>query len=607
MVVYSTKKVGHVTKKRSIIRRNLYITLAFGVAIGAVFPWYTGLFIPYENGFPPPLFAASCVAAGIVVGVVAHLIGKVTMERAVRRVSEQLKNIGEGDGLLNSAIGINSDDSIGIMADRFNGLVSRLSTFVSAVQRAMYRNQSVIFRLSDQASRTLSEIGAVGTSISVQTERSGLLDGTATEVAEIGRSVVKDATSLAARSRDGRKTLESAARDLESVSVQTDRVIEVATNHRVQIDHVRKVTVGGGEKVHRTDEAVTRVASRIRAMASTVAHIEEIAEKTNILAINAAIEAARAGAKGHGFAVLAGEIRELANAAGENAGTIDGMLRETTDALRDAREASNESAAAFAEITRDFDRMETAFETIVTDVKTSADVQAKALEHTRKLIGDIRAIMEDSETVKREGERIGEAMTKLLTLSRENAQQTATIQRAAETIHDDASAMTALIGDNRSTMDTAFTELHHFRTSETLQLEDLAGTAWGPHLMVGISSIDRNHERLFGLFQDVVALDGKEHARADSLVQAIEEHTTRSFTEEERFMREANFPEAETHMRLHRTFLNEFARMRTRTTASSPTDGAASAPVAQLVACCANWLAHHIDTEDRKLAVGGST
>jgi len=97
-------------------------------------------------------------------------------------------------------------------------------------------------------------------------------------------------------------------------------------------------------------EVIDEFATRAAQMAEMVHAIHDISERTNLLAMNAAIEAAHAGNAGRGFAVVADEIRKLANTAGEKASAIDALLVSIDDSISRAHVAGDEGAQSFTEI-----------------------------------------------------------------------------------------------------------------------------------------------------------------------------------------------------------------------------------------------------------------
>lgn len=188
--------------------------------------------------------------------------------------------------------------------------------------------------------------------------------------------------------RDGGKTLEQAIR---------------------QIQHIEQSTI-------QSTEVVTSLGERSKEIGQIVGTISGIAEQTNLLALNAAIEAARAGEQGRGFAVVADEVRKLAESSHEAAQQIANLIqatqKDTDDAVKGMQAGSEEVRVG----TQNIVSMGEAFRKIIDIVEqVSAEIQgiSKAIggmaENGREIVGHIRTIGATSRTAAEEAETVSAA------------------------------------------------------------------------------------------------------------------------------------------------------------------------------------------------------
>ncbi len=84
-------------KKRSVLRRNLVYSLAFGLLMGALFPLYASLFVSFGSSSSLAAFTAGCLGAGILVGIAAYRINTVSLVRLARGVNEAVAAVARGD------------------------------------------------------------------------------------------------------------------------------------------------------------------------------------------------------------------------------------------------------------------------------------------------------------------------------------------------------------------------------------------------------------------------------------------------------------------------------------------------------------------------------
>ena len=224
--------------------------------------------------------------------VIGWLIGSVT--RPVREL-QQAMLVMQADGDLSKRVTVRSEDEIGQAATAFNGLIDGFANII----RQVLANAGTVSGTATQLSASSLQI-AQGSQAQSEAAAS-----TAAAVEEITVSI----NSVAANTEDVRKLSEKSLQQTEQGN--------------------QSVTAMIGE-ISRVQEAVNQIAGSVkefvdstRAIAGMTQQVKEIADQTNLLALNAAIEAARAGEQGRGFAVVADEVRKLAEKSAKSASEID--------------------------------------------------------------------------------------------------------------------------------------------------------------------------------------------------------------------------------------------------------------------------------------------
>ena len=136
------------------------------------------------------------------------------------------------------------------------------------------------------------------------------------------------------------------------MSASIDNVATVSAERKRDAEALRETTERGSTAVGTAERAIEEVAASVEAVHTMIDVIDDVAARTNLLAMNAAIEAAHAGAAGRGFAVVATEIRKLAENTAKNAAQISSHLTGLVARISEARSAGSETGAAFREIER---------------------------------------------------------------------------------------------------------------------------------------------------------------------------------------------------------------------------------------------------------------
>ncbi|OLQ88453.1 chemotaxis protein [Vibrio panuliri] len=230
-------------------------------------------------------------------------------------IQQAMEEIASGDGDLNKTISSNSNDEIGKLAASFNLFVAKIR---STIQQVVVTNTAVKNELS-----SLVEISqGIGEQTQLQRQESELVS-TAVNEMQATSQVVSDN-----------------ARDAANVSQQAD--VEVHTTNKVLDQTVESIRLLATE-IDQASGVVNHLSSDVGDIASVLDVIKGIAEQTNLLALNAAIEAARAGEQGRGFAVVADEVRSLASRTQQSTGEIQAMIEKLQQGAEQAVEVMNSS------------------------------------------------------------------------------------------------------------------------------------------------------------------------------------------------------------------------------------------------------------------------
>jgi len=244
------------------------------------------------------------------------------------------------------------------------------------------------------------------------------LNEAATQVTAAAAQVSNASQSLAEGSSEQAASLEETSASLEEINSQTMRNTESADNARTLADDTRQATEQGTRQMGEMVAAMNDIKVSSDNIAKIIKTIDEIAFQTNILALNAAVEAARAGEAGAGFAVVAEEVRNLAQRAAQAA-------RETAGKIDDSIQKSARGAD------------------LSTRVSDGLGQIAEKINRMNELVGEIAtASKEQAQGVKQVGGAVS-AMDKITQSNAGNAEETAS---AATELKSQATSMLENVG-----------------------------------------------------------------------------------------------------------------------------------------------------------------
>jgi methyl-accepting chemotaxis protein len=354
----------------SILKQLQFSFLGFGLLMGLVFPFYANFFVNWKEGMLL-WFCLGCIVAGITIGVANHKLLEWLLIRKLRKVAVAAERIRKGD--LREGCGIRSADTIGEITEGFDSMAGGL--------RETLREMTLSADAVDGTAR------AIGASMQALGSNMDEYRQNAHEVIQVINGMADAANSIL--------ELSDAARDSASSAD------ELVRNGVTQVNATEKAISVLDEASRRISANANSLEVSAKEVETAVSAIRAIAEQTNLLALNAAIEAARAGEQGRGFAVVADEVRKLSEQAAQATMRIDAVLQrvsvdvastvaisqENANAVRDGLHASKASSDIFVQIER-----------ATAGMKNSVEAVREAADDQQMLVGIVLARIAENQT-----------------------------------------------------------------------------------------------------------------------------------------------------------------------------------------------------------------
>ena len=315
---------------------------------------------------------ADNLTLGVIIGIVTIsmlvIIGfsiAIMVTRSIEQVIKSLKDIAEGEGDLTQRLARTSKDEVGELVHWFNVFVEKLHATIGEVIR-------VIPPLTEVA-QDLNSVSSETSEVSQRQSQSANIVSTAMD--DMLGSVNNVATNAG-----------SAAQAANDADNEAKEGLSIVKNTVVSINDL-------AAEVERAAEVIVQLESDTESVGGILDVIKGIAEQTNLLALNAAIEAARAGEQGRGFAVVADEVRTLASRTQESTHEIQKVIEQLQTAAQSAVTVMSQGKEQAQKSVEQAGATGASLEAITTKVTSITDMNqqiASATEEQQRFANDIQ-------------------------------------------------------------------------------------------------------------------------------------------------------------------------------------------------------------------------
>ena len=317
------------------------------------------------------------VVSGIILTVIFAFIAFLfanRVSRSITQVGDKLKNMAASGGDLTQKLDDRAGNELGYLAGGFNSI---LNTFADMVRQVMEAEEAINHGVVN-LKKTSDE------SLKYSEDQRQQTEMVATAITEMGQTI-SEVSSIAQK----------------TASDTTSAVDDIHTTNDV-MEHLSETMSGLAESMKGSESAIRELATQAETINSVVDVISNISEQTNLLALNAAIEAARAGEQGRGFAVVADEVRTLANRTQESTQEIRSQIERLQSAATSSLQAIQSGARSSSELA---ERAESASSSLtgirnrfdsISDgniqVAAATEEQSSAVEHINQSAVEISAM-----------------------------------------------------------------------------------------------------------------------------------------------------------------------------------------------------------------------
>jgi len=407
------------------------------------------------------ILASIALAAAVV--IIYLVLNRTT--RPIVRVAETLKDISEGEGDLTRSISVNSKDEVGDLAKYFNKTLEKIKTLIKVIKNEAVKLTDIGGDLSSNMTETAAAVNEITANIQSIKGRVINQSASVTETNATMEQVIFNINKLNDHVENQSNNVSQASSAIEQMVANINSVTNTLVNNAANVKNLKEASEVGRTGLQEVATDIQEIARESEGLLEINSVMENIASQTNLLSMNAAIEAAHAGEAGKGFAVVADEIRKLAESSSEQSKTIGTVLKKITESIKKITNSTGN-------VLTKFEAIDSGVKIVMEQEENIRNAMEEQAEGSKQLLQSAGGLKETTHQVKTGSEEMLEGSKEVINESQnlEKATQEITggmneMASGAEQINIAVNHVNEISSRNREGIETLMREVSRFKVT----------------------------------------------------------------------------------------------------------------------------------------------
>jgi methyl-accepting chemotaxis protein len=439
------------------------------IKVGDAPAWSYAVAIPHRTVIAPvyQMMYLSIFIIAIVIAIVilaAFFLSR-SISQPIMTLTETLKDIAEGEGDLTKTIEIKSKDEIGSLARYFNDTLEKIKNLVLKIKNEAAGLSDIGYDLVDHMDKTSTAINKITANIQNVNTRTLNQSASVSQTHATMEHVVTNINKLNEHVEVQSRSLASASASIEEMVANINSVTQTLINNASNVKTLQEASEVGRSGLQDVSADIQEIARESEGLMEINSVMQNIASQTNLLSMNAAIEAAHAGESGRGFAVVADEIRKLAENSSIQSKTIGVVLKKIKGAI-DKITVSTEN------VMNKFEAIDSSIQTValqednIRNAMEEQGVGSKKILEGISNVNEITRHVNESSTAMHEGaQEVIQESTNLEKSTQEITSGMHEMASGAEQINIAVTQVNEVSNKNREAIDVLIKEVSRFKVA----------------------------------------------------------------------------------------------------------------------------------------------
>ena len=541
----------------------------------------------------------SQIIGQIVLGILFAAAGVGIMFLLVRPIFVRLGSISEilgvlarGEGNLSSRIKIKRNDEIDNMAGLFNETMDRICELIFLIKDQTINLFNVGHELSENMTQTAGAVMEITAGIQKIKHQVFNQSASVNETSATVGQVVGNIDRLNNQVGIQTESVSQSSAAVEEMLANIQSVTNTLVNNAENVEKLISASDIGRTSLEDVSRDIQEIARESEGLLEINSVMQNIAGQTNLLSMNAAIEAAHAGEAGKGFAVVADEIRKLAESSSKQSKTISAVLKKIKESIDKITRSTTVVLEKFGDI-------DTEIQTVSEQESSIRNAMEEQSVGSKQILESIGRLQEITRQVKGGSSEMLEGIqqvimggTNLTTITQEITNDVNEIASGADYINSAVERVHTITENNEGHINALSMEVERFK------VDIAAEYTWNKTFSVGHDLIDSQHQELFMAINNLMqACRSGIRTDFDTGVAFLKNYVVKHFSDEEEIQISNEYPDYPDHKKMHENFKTAVGHFSAQWLIRGPTEAVLQDVRAQV----GSWLINHIKAQDVKI------